>query len=83
MGVKPGQIALIAGAAAALGGAAMLAGRLGEGAGIRALGAALLLFGAAGILTTIGARRMKRAVDAMAEQAGRSGEEKDGGDASR
>lgn len=81
--MKPGQIVLIAGAAGTLFGAAMLAGRLGEAAGVRALGAALLLFGAAGILTTIGARRMKRAVDAMAAQAGRPDEEKDGGDASR
>jgi hypothetical protein len=83
VGVKLGAAVLLAGAASVVIGAAMLAGRLGEGTGVQAFGAALLLFGAAGILTTIGARRMKRAVDAMAEQAGAQNEEKDGGDATR
>jgi len=82
VGVKLGQTVLLLGAGAVVLGAAMLAGRLGDETGLRAVGAALLLFGAAGILTTIGARRMKRAVDAIAEDAVAQNDEKDRGHAS-
>ena len=62
------RLAMLAFAALTLFGAALASGRLGEGGGVAlAVGITLFVTGAIGIVNVIFFRRLKRAIDSMAE----------------